>query len=216
MACRESVIYFHTHTNLITGNDCSGDQYGNDAIVGLPWSDLTCALLNGPVTGIRVWGMPNWPGDGWTRGCVVEEWMGWLLFKLEVIWSHIYCNMFKERHGACISISGLNYYFRLQLRYGKRWGPVHPDQQPMSDDRLMVNYSFAEGEYITSMSMFAGVGLDGFTMETNVREYDHILGNGGNQMPPATGQRMLFISGELHWYINWQQVTRVRLYFDTC
>ena len=87
---------------------------------------------------------------------------------------------------------------------------------PTTHEWWPTNYFFAEGEYITSMSMFAGVGLDGFTMETNVREYDHILGNGGNQMPPATGQRMLFISGELHWYINWQQVTRVRLYFDTC
>ena len=52
---------------MVVGNDCSGVLYGANADVGLPWSDQTCALLSGPVTGIRVWKMPN-PADGWTRG----------------------------------------------------------------------------------------------------------------------------------------------------
>ena len=64
---RTNKIGFDTKNKLVLGSDCSGVHYGNDVNVGLPWSDQTCALLNGPVTGIRVWGMPS---DGWVRGWV--------------------------------------------------------------------------------------------------------------------------------------------------
>ena len=68
--------------------------------------------------------------------------------------------------------------FRLQLRYGRRWGTVHPDPQPshpMNNNQLVANYSFVEGEYITSMTMQSGGRLDGFTMKTNIRTYLTLL-----------------------------------------
>ena len=73
-----NALLWHQH-QMFAGNDCSGVQYGDDANMGLPWSDQTCALLNGPVTGIHVWKMPN-PGDGWTRGWVFENWTTWFIF----------------------------------------------------------------------------------------------------------------------------------------
>ena len=106
--------------------------------------------------------------------------------------------------------------FRLQLRYGKRWGPIHPGNEPMSDDRLVANYSFAEGEYIASMTIYAGGVLDGFTMATNVQTYPHAFGTRGKLMPPASGQRLLFMSGELNEPFGFTMVTGVRVYFDTC
>ena len=86
----------------------------------------------------------------------------------------------------------------------------------MSDDRLMANYSFAEDEYITRMTIYAGGGFDGFTIETNVQTYPHILGTKGNLMPPAKGQRMLFMLGELKAIPGVTVVTGVRIYFDAC
>ena len=86
----------------------------------------------------------------------------------------------------------------------------------MSDDRLLANYSFVEGEYITSMTIYSGGGFDGFTMETNVRTYPHILGTGGYLKPEVTGQRMLFISGQLYDHSGVTVIGGVRVYFDIC
>ena len=104
---------------------------------------------------------------------------------------------------------------RMQLRYGKRWGPIHPDYQPshpMDDDHLVANYTFAEGEYISEMDLYYGVGIDGFTMTTNVQTYPHIRGTGGWAHTAATGQWLLFISGEVHEYFGNHQLSRVRFY----
>ena len=60
--------WVYTYTKLLIGRDCSGEHYGHHASLGLPWSDQMCALLNGPVTGIRVWRMPS---QDWLRGWVI-------------------------------------------------------------------------------------------------------------------------------------------------
>ena len=49
----------------------------------------------------------------------------------------------------------------------------------MNDDLLITEYSFAEGEYISKLDVYHGVGFDGFTMTTNFHSYPHILGTGG-------------------------------------
>ena len=86
----------------------------------------------------------------------------------------------------------------------------------MDNDRLVANYSFTEGEYITSMTLYSGMGVDGFSFITNVQAYPHIRGTGGTPMPPTTGQRVLFISGEVHEYFVNHMVSKVRVYFDSC
>ena len=104
------------------------------------------------------------------------------------------------------------------MRYGRRWGPIHPEYQPtlpMNEGQLVANYTFDEGEYITSMMMYVGGGIDGFTMETTVQAYPHILASENNKMPLATGQRLLFLSGKIHGYLN-TQVSQVSVYFDIC
>ena len=109
--------------------------------------------------------------------------------------------------------------FRLQLRYGKRWGPMYPDHQPthpMNDDHLVANYSFAEGEYISELDLYYGIVIDGFTVTTNVQTFPHIRGTGGWAHTAATGQRLLFVSGEVHEYFGYHQISRLRVYFDAC
>ena len=86
----------------------------------------------------------------------------------------------------------------------------------MNDDRLFANYSFVEGEYITSMTLYSGQGLPGFSFTTTVQMYPHILGIGGSLMPLATGQRVLFMSGGLYEFSGNMMVSRVWIYFDTC
>ena len=86
----------------------------------------------------------------------------------------------------------------------------------MNDERLVANYSFAEGEHISEMDLYYGVGIDGFTMTTNVQTYPHIRGTGGFQHTAATGQQLLFVSGEVHEYMGNHQIARLRFYFDAC
>ena len=86
----------------------------------------------------------------------------------------------------------------------------------MNNNQLVANYSFAEGEYITSMTIQAGGRLGGFTMETNIQTSPHTLGTGGSLKPPATGQRLLFVTGEVNDYNGDHHVSHVRFYFDTC
>ena len=86
----------------------------------------------------------------------------------------------------------------------------------MNDDRLFANYSFAEGEYISQLYLYYGIGIDGFTLTTNVQTYPHIRSTGGWTHNAATGQRLMFLSGELHEYFGIHQVSRLRVYFDTC
>ena len=86
----------------------------------------------------------------------------------------------------------------------------------MSDDRLVANYFCVSGEYISSMTMYSGMGVDGFTCTTNVQTYPPIRDTGGTLMPPVTGQRVLFVSGSLHVYFGNPMVSHVRVYFDTC
>ena len=85
----------------------------------------------------------------------------------------------------------------------------------MNEDQLVANYTFDEGEYITSMMMYVGGAIDGFTMKTNVQTYPHILGTKNYKMPPTTGQRLLFLSGKIHGWLN-TQVSQVIVYFDAC
>ena len=53
-------------------------------------------------------------------------------------------------------------------------------------------------------------------METNVQTYPHILGSEGYLRPQVTGQRMLFISGELYEHSGVTVISGVRVYFDAC
>ena len=105
---------------------------------------------------------------------------------------------------------------RLQLRYGKRWGPVHPDQRPMNDHRLVANYSFVKGEFISSILMYSGSVIDGFKIATNVQIYPLILSTGGTLNLPATGQRVMFLSGKVHDNAGDHMVSHVGIYFDSC
>ena len=84
------------------------------------------------------------------------------------------------------------------------------------NNQLVANYSFVEGDYITSMTIQSGGRLDGFTMETNIRTYPYIVGTGGRLKPPATGQRLLFVSGAVNDYNGDHHVSHVRFYFDIC
>ena len=87
----------------------------------------------------------------------------------------------------------------------------------MNDDRLYANYSFVQGEYISNMEIKYGGAVGGFIMTTNVQMYTPILdvssGSGGDS---ATGQRMLYMSGEVHSHLGAHYVSRLRVYFDTC
>ena len=76
------MISFDTQWKRIVGNDCSGVKYGMSASLGLYWSDQTCALLNGAVTGIRVWGLPT---INWVRGWVLEKESRQWHFKFELL-----------------------------------------------------------------------------------------------------------------------------------
>ena len=76
------MISFDTQWKRIVGNDCSGVKYGMSASLGLYWSDQTCALLNGAVTGIRVWGLPTM---NWVRGWVLEKESRQWHFKFELL-----------------------------------------------------------------------------------------------------------------------------------
>ena len=83
----------------------------------------------------------------------------------------------------------------------------------MITDSLQI---IVKGEFISSILMYSGSVIDGLKIATNVQIYPHILSTGGPLNLPATGQRVMFLSGKLHDNAGDHMVSHVGIYFDSC
>ena len=104
-------------------------------------------------------------------------------------------------------------FFSLQLQYGNRWGPLHPNVTYTADRQS--EFLFGPGEYISNLSIYSAIGIAGFNIETNINTYAWI-GLPTTSPSSIQGQRMLFISGSLHEFRGGPAVSKVKIYFDAC
>ena len=104
--------------------------------------------------------------------------------------------------------------FRLQLRYGKRWGPLHPNVTYDTD--LQSEFLFGYREYISSLNIYIGpYSIPAFNFETNKQSYT-VIGMSTSSLLSTKGQRLLFLSGSMHESPGGPVISQVRVYFDAC
>ena len=104
--------------------------------------------------------------------------------------------------------------FSLQVRYGKRWGPLHPNVTYDKDRES--EFFFRYGEYISKLNIYSGAkAVAGFDFETNLQSHS-IIGRRTKRLLSIQGQRMLFISGSTNEALDRPVINQIRIYFDAC
>ena len=83
--------------------------------------------------------------------------------------------------------------YRIQVRYGSRWGPRHPSDPNEIPDTAPVEILLSPGEYMTHISGKFGYVIDGLQVSTNLKSYAWI---GRSGTPTATvGTEILYLKG---------------------
>ena len=105
--------------------------------------------------------------------------------------------------------------YRIQVRYGSRWGPRHPRDPNEIPDTAPVEILLGPGEYMTHMSGQFGYVIDGIQVNTNLRLYPWM---GSSGTPSATvGKEILYLKGAtLNYNTYGIFVTQLMAVYDSC
>ena len=103
---------------------------------------------------------------------------------------------------------------RIQVRYGSRWGPRHPNEIPTTTP---IEILLSPRENITQINGIFGFVIDGVQLETTSMSYSWIGSPGPNSGFSRSGNKVIFVKGTTHNYNSYGNfVTQLTTVFDTC
>ena len=102
--------------------------------------------------------------------------------------------------------------FRIQVRYGNHWAPVHPDK---SIQGILTEMLLAPGEYLTHLQAYTGHIIDVVQFTSNLQTFPEagLPGRNFNVNVPLKG--LLYFSGGTKEK-NGKRISGLMAHRDTC
>ena len=102
--------------------------------------------------------------------------------------------------------------FRIQVRYGNHWAPVHPDK-PIQG--ILTEMLLASGEYLTHLRADTGDIIDVVQFTSNLQTFPEVGLSGRNLNVYVPLKGLLYFSGGTKQYVG-ERVSGLMAHRDTC
>ena len=103
---------------------------------------------------------------------------------------------------------------RVQVRYGTRWGPRHPNDTSNSE---MVEILLSKGEDITHINGRFAVVIDGVQVNTSHKLYPLVGSTGPNSASGRHGNKVIYLKGAATPFNDYGIfVSQLIAAFDSC